>query len=91
MSHSYRKHTILQDNSHKKFGKKFANRKVRRAINDSDVSYSPSSYKKFYESWNISDYSFGYLDYNSYYRHNRCYFNSDSECWSEYKRTWKSK
>lgn len=50
MSRSYRKHTILQDNSSKKFGKKFANRKVRRAINDSDVSYSPGSYKKFYES-----------------------------------------
>lgn len=91
MSRSYRKNTFIQDEGNKKFGKKTANRKVRKRMKDTDFSCSPGGYKKLYESWNISDYTWGYLDYNSFYHYNRDEYDSDEECYSAFKRLWKSK
>lgn len=91
MSRSYRKHTFVQDSGNKKFGKKFANRKVRRKMNDTEFTCSFGSYKKLYESWNISDYSWGYHGYRSFYHYNRPYYDSDQDCWNAFKRDWKCK
>ena len=55
MSRSYKKHPYLKESSkHTKYGKKFANRKVR----NSDDTLQHRDYKKQYCSWEISDYKF---------------------------------
>ena len=51
MSRSKRKPYIV-DQSFKRYGKKFASKKVRR---NSDVS-NGTMYKKIYEQWDICDY-----------------------------------
>lgn len=91
MSRSYRKHTFVQDQGRKKSGKKFANRRVRRKMNDTEFTCSPGGYKKLYESWDIADYKWGYLGYRSFYHYNRSYYDSDQDCWSAFKRDWKCK
>lgn len=52
MSRSRKKRNWVTDNSWKKFGKKYANKKVRRT----DDIRNGSSYKKHFESYNICDY-----------------------------------
>lgn len=91
MSRSYRKNVILTDQGNKKAGKKFANRKVRRSVEDPDFTCSLGDYKKLYESYNISDYAFGYKSWENYYFYNRKFCKSDEECWANYKRKWLSK
>jgi len=53
MSRSYKHTGWIQDQSGKKHGKRFANKRVRRF--DSEIP-SGSSYKKIYNSWDIADY-----------------------------------
>lgn len=91
MSRSYRKNTFVQDQGNKKAGKKFANRRVRRRMKNIDFFSSLGSYKKLYESWDICDYTWGYLSYQDFYHYNRKYYNSDEECWNAFKRDWKCK
>ena len=52
MSRSYKKHPFIKDQSYRKSGKKYANRKVRR----SKDTLQHRDYKKQYCSWEISDY-----------------------------------
>ena len=59
MSRSYKKHSIIKANSRgsNKLRKRIANKAVRRhkgELNDG------AQYKKIYNSYNISDYSFSY-------------------------------
>ena len=55
MSKSYKKHPYLKESSqHTKYGKKFANRKVRK----SEETLQHKDYKKQYCSWEISEYKF---------------------------------
>ena len=55
MSRSYKKHPCIKESSpHTKYGKKFANRKVRK----SEETLQHKDYKKQYCSWEISDYRF---------------------------------
>lgn len=57
MSRSYKKTPIVKDRN--KGQKALANRTVRRKLKDSDYGMANGkSYKKEYESWNISDYYF---------------------------------
>lgn len=53
MSRSYKKHPYCGDKTNKKFGKKYANRKVRRYKGD---IANGKAYIKLYEQWNICDY-----------------------------------
>ena len=55
MSRSYKKYPVVKDRSPSM--KKLARRRFRRAINKEDFLYKGSSYKKTFESWEISDYS----------------------------------
>lgn len=91
MSRFYRKNVILTDQGNKKAGKKSANHKVRRIAKDSDFTCSLGDYKKLYESWDISDYAFGYKSWENYYFYNHEFCKSDEECWANYKRKWLSK
>ena len=50
MSRSFKHVPIIKDATCKKYGKKYANKKVRHVDIDSG-----SSYKKVYESWDIFD------------------------------------
>lgn len=52
MSRSFKHKGWIQDQSSKKFGKRFANKKVRRTLGIG----SGSEYKKHYQSYDISDY-----------------------------------
>lgn len=52
MSRSYKKHPIFKD--HRKGGKQMANRQVR----NSEEVPNGSAYKKFFDSYDISDYWF---------------------------------
>ena len=54
MSRSYKKHPFYKDGSggRSKFGKKFANKKVR----NSKETFQHKDYKKKYCSWEINDY-----------------------------------
>jgi hypothetical protein len=61
MSRSFKHVPIIKDATCKKYGKRFANKKVRHSNIDSG-----SSYKKVYESYNICDYS-----YNLYGMHKK--------------------
>lgn len=54
MSRSYKKTPIIKDNTYSKFGKKYANKRVRK----SDLGNN-GNYKKLYEQYDISDFSFG--------------------------------
>lgn len=54
MSRSYKHHPVYQDQGGKRFSKRYANRVVRR---QKEVP-GGKAYKKYYESWNISDYCF---------------------------------
>ena len=57
MSRSYKKTPIVKDRN--KGQKAVANRTVRRKLKDPDYGMADGkSYKKEYESWNISDYYF---------------------------------
>lgn len=91
MSRSYRKHYIRKDKN--LFGKKYANRMVRRKLNQEEdlPPLSDADYKKFYDSWNISDFSFGFISQNSFLNYEREYYDSDEECLRDFKRWWKSK
>lgn len=53
MSRSYKKIPISKDNGYAKYGKRFANKTVRRTT---DLPLKGGYYKKLYESWNIHDY-----------------------------------
>lgn len=53
MSRSYKRSPVIKDDAGKKFGKKYANKRVRH----SDID-SGGQYKKVYDSYNICDYSF---------------------------------
>ena len=72
MSRSYKHTPIYQDQVGKRFGKSYANRVVRRYLSSDKVLQDGNSYKKLYESWNISDYSFRttWMEYLSYYEYN---------------------
>jgi len=54
MSRSYKKQGWIVDQTSKRFGKRLANRRVRRTP---DVP-SGRSYRKFYESYDVCDYVF---------------------------------
>ena len=75
MSKSYKRNPIYQDQSSKRFGKRYANKIVRRE----DEVPTGRAYKKCYESWNISDYCFRttwqeYLQYYSYNKEDGLYY-----------------
>ena len=53
MSRSRKKVPIFKDQSTRKFGKKQANKAVRR---QKEETFKGKEYKKVYCSWNISDY-----------------------------------
>lgn len=53
MSRSKRRTPIVKDHNSGKWGKKQANKKVRR---EKDFDGKGSSYKKIYNSWDIHDY-----------------------------------
>lgn len=53
MSRSFKHVPIIKDGTCKKYGKRYANKKVRK----SDID-NGGAYKKVYESYNICDYSF---------------------------------
>lgn len=88
MSRSYRKVPLTQDSNYKHSGKRFANKKVRRYLKDVENDLSFSVYKKVYESWNISDYTWGYFSYQDYYKYCRRYCKSDEECWANFKKNY---
>jgi len=52
MSRSYKHSGFIQDPCSKRFGKRLANKKVRRIL---DVP-SGRAYQKIFNSWNIADY-----------------------------------
>ena len=54
MSRSFKKVPIIKDGTCKKYGKRYANKKVRHIDIDSGCAY-----KKAFESYNICDYSYG--------------------------------
>lgn len=54
MSRSFRHTGIIQDQHWARFGKRYANHRVRRSA---DVP-SGGAYRKFYDSWDIHDCSF---------------------------------
>ncbi len=54
MSRSYKKFPAIKDNSNSKDGKRIANKRIRKYENIP----SGKSYKKYYPSWNISDFCF---------------------------------
>jgi len=54
MSRSYKKNPIVKDRN--PWMKKYANRKLRRTANG-DLLLQNGSYKKAFESWEISDYA----------------------------------
>ena len=57
MSRSHKKHFYCKDRN--PYAKRLANRCVRRALNnDFDLELPHSSYRKFYESWDICDWKF---------------------------------
>ncbi len=63
MSHSFRKPYCVdgyKGSIHKQFAKREANKKVRRS---KDVP-NGKIYKKFYDSWNIADYSYYQSSYD---------------------------
>lgn len=68
MSRSYRKQPVWKD--HQKGMKKFANRKVRRALNqDFDLHLPHRSYRKYFCSYDICDYcSFVDRDFDKWYQ-----------------------
>lgn len=54
MSRSYKRTPICKDgNKSKKFGKRQANKKIRKTAG---LSGKSNNYKKIYESWNVCDY-----------------------------------
>lgn len=53
MSRSYKRTPILKCCGDKKYGKRQANKKVRRS--DKSVLYRGKQYRKLYESWDIND------------------------------------
>lgn len=74
MSKSYKKSPCYKDGN--KWGKKFANRRIRRLKNE-DIP-NGSMYKRFYEQYNISDYKF-YTTWNEFLlmKNNSCWYNND--------------
>ena len=59
MSRSHKKFFCCKDKERNPFMKRYANRCVRRALNnDFDLELQHNSYRKFYDSWEISDYRF---------------------------------
>lgn len=90
MSRSYRKNTVLKDKN--KWEKKYANHIVRQKMKRYiDFPHKDSDYKKYYESWNISDYACMYYSYQDWYYWNRKYFDSDEECYAWWHKNWKCK
>lgn len=53
MSRSKRKVPIVKDHNSGKYGKKMANKKVRR---EKDTLFKGKEYRKVYPSWDIHDY-----------------------------------
>lgn len=62
MSRSYKKSPVIKDMDSGRFGKRLANKKVRRFKNDIK---SGKSYKKIFETYNIHDFvsRYSYKDY----------------------------
>ena len=60
MSRSYKKHAVFTDNGCSHANKKLASRITRRAINRGEDFQDGNWYRKWYCSWNICDYRFGY-------------------------------
>lgn len=60
MGKSVKKTPMTKENSRgsNKHRKAIANRQIRRKLNRDKESVKGSTYKKMYESWNISDYTF---------------------------------
>ena len=56
MSRSFKKTPYACDTTCKKYGKKLANRRVRRHLNNHLDLARGKSYRKLYDSWEISDY-----------------------------------
>ena len=56
MSRSFKKTPIYKDGGYQSDGKRIANRKVRRAPNDTFSTVKRKLYKKIYETWDINDY-----------------------------------
>lgn len=67
MSRSYKHTPIIKGGGYGKFGKRKANKRVRRAENVADGA----SFKRVYESWEIYDWKFSAL---SQARLSRCAF-----------------
>jgi hypothetical protein len=82
MSRSFKHNPIIKDDTRKKFGKKFANKKVRKIDLDSG-----NSYKKVYQSYDICDYSFGLYGCRKedgipiYYQGRKMSYNEIMEYW----------
>ena len=82
MSRSFKHTPIIKDDTCKKFGKKYANKKVRKE----DV-IDGNSYRKLYEQYNICDYSFGLYGCRKedgipvYYRGRKMSYNEIMEYW----------
>ena len=56
MSRSYKKNPFVTDNSNTKYGKRIANRQVRRRIKNDEEMPARLQHKKMTESWDICDY-----------------------------------
>jgi len=57
MSNSVKKTPIVKNNGKsKKTKKKRANKSIRRKLKDSEVTMSDADYKKYYNSYDITDY-----------------------------------
>lgn len=55
MSRSYKKNPVVKDHNSGRYGKTTANRKLRRCR--LDPAGKSKQYKKYFNSWNIHDYS----------------------------------
>lgn len=82
MSRSYKKFIVSKDQNNK-FGKRQANRTVRRA---KDVP-NGRRFKRFYCSWDISDWRFTDSEFYTAEQFRRRWY-SDSDFWHRF-RTWK--
>lgn len=69
MSRSY-KHTPRSGDKKSKYGKNFANRRIRRI---KTIVPNHKSYRKYYESYNICDYEEVGLSFEEYCKYRRQY------------------
>ncbi len=87
MSRSYRHHTYLKDRN--PWMKKHFNRKIRRS-NQERFSDIPNGgfYKKLNCSWEISDFTFGYWDWEEFKHYNQKWYESEDEMWNDWRRNY---